>query len=123
MQLLSRAWTIRDLDGRVTSVEGPGVVGAFPTLAPRESYEYSSAVPLNTPVGTQSGHYMFIINGEGVTTTNLEQKMLQVPIAPFSYRTPILDVRRGVGGGGDGAALTGVKGKGRKRRFDDFRRR
>lgn len=80
-------------------------------------------MPLNTPVGTQSGHYIFIIDGKDVTTANLEQKMLQVPIAPFSYRTPTLDVRKGGGGASSGAALTGVKGKGRKRRFDDFRRR
>lgn len=61
VKLLSRSWTIRDVDGRVTYVDGPGVVGAFPTLRPESSYEYSSAAPLLAPVGTQSGHYVFVI--------------------------------------------------------------
>lgn len=61
VKLLSRSWTIRDVDGRVTYVDGPGVVGAFPTLRPESSYEYSSAAPLLAPVGTQSGHYVFVV--------------------------------------------------------------
>lgn len=61
VKLLSRSWTIRDVDGRVTYVNGPGVVGAFPTLPPETSYEYSSAAPLLAPVGTQSGHYVFVV--------------------------------------------------------------
>lgn len=61
VKLLSRSWTIRDLDGRVTYVDGPGVVGTFPTLRPESSYEYSSAAPLLSPIGTQSGHYVFVI--------------------------------------------------------------
>lgn len=89
VQLLSRAWTIRDLDGRVTSVEGPGVVGAFPTLAPSDTYQYSSAVPLHTPVGTQSGHYIFILPDK--EPVEVSKRMLHVPIAPFSYRTPSMD--------------------------------
>lgn len=110
VQLLSRAWTIRDLDGRVTSVEGPGVVGAFPTLAPSESYEYSSAVPLHTPVGTQSGHYVFILQQED--SSEVANRVLQVPIAPFSHRTPTLEKTDGRGPG---------RGRGRRRR-DELRR-
>lgn len=86
VQLLRRAWTIRDLDGRVSRVEGPGVVGDFPTLAPTETFEYSSAVPLQTPLGTQSGHYVFVL--EGGTPG---KRMLQVPVAPFCFRSPSMD--------------------------------
>lgn len=131
VQLLSRAWTIRDLDGRVTSVEGPGVVGTFPTLAPRETYEYSSAVPLSTPVGTQSGHYVFIVNtGDGIdhntvnSANGWQNRMRHVPIAPFSYRAASLDKRRGSALiPGSGGAGSGGKGKGRRRRTDDLRKR
>lgn len=127
VQLLSRAWTIRDLNGRVTSVEGPGVVGAFPTLAPTESYEYSSAVPLSTPVGTQSGHYVFLVNGtQPIRAEELSSKMLQVPVAPFSYRTPSMDTSRKESGAfGSSAQLPrGGKGSsGRRRRNDDMKRR
>lgn len=128
VKLLSRAWTIRDLDGRVTSVEGPGVVGAFPTLAPNESYEYSSAVPLHTPVGTQSGHYMFVtlehsdFPSEHVSATTAA-KMLQVPVAPFSYRTPSMKA----GSSDDVSSLpssasSAMKPTRRKKRSDEGRR-
>lgn len=126
VQLLSRAWTIRDLDGRVTSVEGPGVFGVFPTLAPRESYEYSSAMPLSTPVGTQSGHYVFIVGGGGepVRAEELPPKMLQVPIAPFSYRTPAMDSRtEGQFAVEGGRMASSSKPRGRRRRSDDMKRR
>lgn len=93
IKLLSRAWTIRDLDGRVSVVEGPGVVGAFPILAPRDKYEYSSAVPLQTPVGTQSGHFMFVdlLEPQLQNPQPGVERILQVPVAPFSHRTPSMD--------------------------------
>lgn len=95
VQLLSRAWTVRDLDGRVVNVEGPGVVGDFPTLNPSDSYEYSSAMPLATPFGTQSGYYVFIKgDGNQVNPDNVNQSMLHVPVAPFSYRTPTLESKK-----------------------------
>lgn len=125
VQLLSRAWTIRDLDGRVTSVEGPGVVGAFPTLEPKESYEYSSAVPLSTPVGTQSGHYVFIAGAQTFEgAEEMRKKMLQVPVAPFSYRSPTMDLKREGRSGADGGRIpSATKARGRRRRTDDLRRR
>lgn len=72
--LLSRRWHIRDLDGRQSCVEGPGVVGAFPTLEPQESYSYSSAVTLLAPMGTQHGTYTF----------KRSDSLLEVEIAPFA---------------------------------------
>lgn len=111
VQLLSRAWTIRDLDGRVTRVVGPGVVGVFPVLAPSEIYEYSSGVPLSTPVGTQSGHYVFIGKGE--------RRMLHVPVKPFSYRAPVGEERNGRGEG-RGGPVPDANGRSRN---DDVTRR
>lgn len=127
IKLLSRAWTIRDLDGRVTVVEGPGVVGAFPTLAPQDIYEYSSAVPLHTPVGTQSGHYMFVTLAEEEESERheLASRMLQVPIAPFSHRTPSMDGRQlenNVGASQSSVTQSGKSGR-RKKRNEDNRRR
>lgn len=133
VRLLSRAWTIRDLDGRVTDVQGPGVVGMFPTLLRGESYEYSSGVPLATPVGTQSGHYMFLIVGDDgalpTTCTRVHHQhsamtvgnMLQVPVAPFSHRSPSMDAKL------SDAAVPAVepttKASRRKRRSNDEGRR
>lgn len=60
VQLLTRHWIITDGDGQVREVEGPGVVGEQPSLDPGESFEYTSACPLPTPVGTMQGTYRMV---------------------------------------------------------------
>jgi len=59
-KLLKRHWIIVDADGRKREVKGDGVVGATPDLAPGESHEYASFVPMNTPWGTMEGSYQFV---------------------------------------------------------------
>jgi ApaG protein len=59
-QLLSRHWIITDGNGEVHEVEGPGVVGQQPHLAPGESFEYSSFCPLATPTGNMRGKYWMV---------------------------------------------------------------
>jgi ApaG protein len=56
-QLLSRHWIITDANGKVQEVRGPGVVGEQPVLEPGESFEYTSACPLETAYGTMHGSY------------------------------------------------------------------
>lgn len=56
-QLLGRHWIILDGNGEKLEVEGEGVVGEQPNLAPGESFEYSSGTILATPVGTMYGTY------------------------------------------------------------------
>ncbi len=58
VQLLSRHWRITDGRGMVNIVEGDGVVGEQPVLAPGRSHDYVSGCPLTTPVGRMSGHYV-----------------------------------------------------------------
>ena len=60
VQLLTRHWIITDATGHVEEVRGPGVVGEQPTLAPGESFEYTSGCPLTTPFGTMKGTYQMI---------------------------------------------------------------
>ena len=55
--MVSRSWTITDAMGRVQEVNGSGVVGENPTLAPGGSFEYTSGTPLNTPSGFMMGSY------------------------------------------------------------------
>lgn len=57
VQLLSRYWMITNARGELTEVRGPGVVGEQPVLRPGESYEYTSAAPLNTSSGMMGGSY------------------------------------------------------------------
>jgi ApaG protein len=60
MQLISRHWIITDANGKVEEVQGPGVVGEQPVLAPGQSFEYTSGCPLTTPFGTMHGTYQMI---------------------------------------------------------------
>jgi ApaG protein len=57
VHLLSRHWMITNARGELTEVKGPGVVGEQPVLKPGESFEYTSAAPLNTPSGMMGGAY------------------------------------------------------------------
>ena len=58
VQLQRRHWIITDGHGHVEEVEGPGVVGETPVLAPGASFEYTSFCPLPTPFGTMHGTYL-----------------------------------------------------------------
>lgn len=59
VQLLTRHWRITDGRGMVNLVEGDGVVGEQPTLAPGQSHDYVSGCPLTTPHGSMEGFYTF----------------------------------------------------------------
>ena len=56
-QLLSRHWLITDGNSKVQEVQGPGVVGEQPVIAPGASHTYTSGCLLDTPVGTMEGSY------------------------------------------------------------------
>lgn len=60
VQLLRREWLITDGDGNVQRVEGEGVIGEQPVLAPGEGFEYTSFCPLPTPFGTMHGSYLMV---------------------------------------------------------------
>ncbi len=78
-QLVSRDWIITDATGYQQQVQGPGVVGEQPLLAPGESFEYTSFCPLTTPVGSMHGTYRMVQeNGESFDAV----------IAPFSLAVP-----------------------------------
>ena len=60
VQLLTRHWIITDGRGARHSVEGEGVVGEQPLLAPGESFDYVSGCPLPTPTGSMQGSYHMV---------------------------------------------------------------
>jgi ApaG protein len=79
VQLLSRHWIITDGDGKVEEIRGPGVVGQQPILNPGQSFEYSSACPLQTPFGVMQGTYQMVTpSGDH----------FDIAIAPFSLHEP-----------------------------------
>ena len=57
VRLLTRHWVITDGRGQRHSVEGEGVVGEQPLIAPGGSYDYVSGCPLATPTGHMQGSY------------------------------------------------------------------
>jgi ApaG protein len=79
VQLISRHWIITDAVGKVVEVKGPGVVGNQPTLAPGQSFEYTSGCPLTTPFGSMHGTYQMI---------DQSGEQFDVQIAPFTLTEP-----------------------------------
>jgi ApaG protein len=65
-QLLTRHWFIHDSSGRDTEVEGEGVVGEQPVIAPGQVHEYQSFCVLQSGQGHMEGTYRFI-RADGVT--------------------------------------------------------
>lgn len=57
VQVLNRHWEIIDGDGHIRYVDGEGVVGKKPVLAPGEAFKYHSFAVLPTPWGTMEGKY------------------------------------------------------------------
>jgi ApaG protein len=60
VQLLTRQWVITDGRGHEHTVEGEGVVGEQPMIAPGGSFDYVSGCPLTTPTGSMAGSYHMI---------------------------------------------------------------
>lgn len=56
-KLISRHWFIRDLELNEQEVQGEGVVGEQPLIAPGQTFEYMSGTSLESPVGTMRGSY------------------------------------------------------------------
>jgi ApaG protein len=78
-QLMSREWVITDATGESQRVQGPGVVGEQPVLAPGDAFEYTSFCPLATPVGTMHGSYRMVLD---------DGESFEAAIAPFSLAVP-----------------------------------
>ncbi|WP_445400707.1 Co2+/Mg2+ efflux protein ApaG [Zobellella sp. An-6] len=81
VQLMSRRWLITDANGKKVEVEGSGVVGEQPRIAPGEEYTYTSGVSLETPVGVMEGSYTMVLD---------DGRELQAPIAAFRLAVPNL---------------------------------
>lgn len=79
LRLLTREWTIRDADGKMTQVSGDGVVGKQPWIEPGGTFTYTSGTVLNTPLGSMQGAYG-LITADG--------KPLQAEIPAFSLALP-----------------------------------
>jgi ApaG protein len=78
-RLVSRHWIITDAENRIQEVRGLGVIGEQPMLRPQQSYEYTSAAAIQTPVGTMRGSYQMVAE-DGMT--------FDAPIPEFTLSAP-----------------------------------
>mgnify|MGYP002639913814 CR=1 FL=1 len=82
--LRSRKWIIRNADNEERIVEGPGVVGEYPRLAPSERYEYVSGSPMNTSWGTMEGYFVWEHEDGSLFQTPIGRFFLAPNTAPIS---------------------------------------
>lgn len=79
VQLLGRYWLITNGNGREIEVQGEGVVGEQPHIAPGEEYQYTSGAVIETPLGTMQGHYEMIDENGDAFTIDIPVFRLAVP--------------------------------------------
>ena len=79
VQLISRHWIITDAMNRIEEVQGEGVVGEQPVLAPREAFRYSSGCPLQTPSGTMRGSYRMMTDAGEPFDIEIPEFSLHLP--------------------------------------------
>jgi ApaG protein len=81
-QLVSRRWLIHDSVGRDTEVEGEGVVGEQPVLAPGRVHEYQSFCVLQSGSGHMEGSYRFVRADGGAFEAQIPRFILDAEQAP-----------------------------------------
>lgn len=79
VQLLTRHWVITDGRGARHSVEGEGVVGEQPVIAPGASFDYVSGCPLATPTGAMQGSYHMIAEDGSTFDVDIPRFALLAP--------------------------------------------
>jgi len=82
--LRSRKWIIRNADNDERIVEGPGVVGEYPCLAPNEGYDYVSGCPMDTSWGTMEGYFVWEYEDGTLFQTPIGRFFLAPNTAPIS---------------------------------------
>lgn len=78
-KLLGRHWIITDADGQVQEVDGDGVVGEQPHLAPGEAFQYTSGAVLETDLGVMRGSYRMLAD---------DGTRFEAPIPAFTLAVP-----------------------------------
>lgn len=80
-QLLFRHWRIHDSAAGDSMVDGEGVIGEQPLLAPGGSHEYSSFCVLQSPVGYMEGYFTFV---------RPDGHQFRVPVPRFALNGPLV---------------------------------
>jgi len=78
-KLQTRHWLITDANGRIQEVNGEGVVGEHPHLHPGDSFRYTSAAMIETPVGVMQGKYLMLSDYGEVFAAPIPRFTLSIP--------------------------------------------
>ena len=81
VKLLRRHWHIYDSNGSFREVDGEGVVGIQPVIAPSSSYQYISGCNLRSEIGKMQGTYL-LENQHNKKTFNVTIPAFEM-LAPF----------------------------------------
>jgi ApaG protein len=93
-QLLFRHWLIHDSANGDSVVDGDGVVGEQPLLAPGDRHQYKSFCVLQSPVGYMEGYYTFVRPDGELFKVDVPRFELNGPLVlPNQYREPPLPGR------------------------------
>ena len=79
IQLLSRYWHIKDGNGHIEEIRGPGVIGLKPKIKSNETFNYSSYCSLKTPFGVMRGSFYM---------RKFEEGYFNVLVSPFNLTAP-----------------------------------
>ena len=79
VQLISREWSISDVNGAHHEVQGEGVVGEQPVIEPGGSYDYVSGCPLGAPAGAMEGRYLMVSADGSSFAAEIPRFMLTAP--------------------------------------------
>lgn len=80
VKLLRRYWFIFDSIGTIREVEGEGVVGLQPLIAPGEAHEYVSGCHLRSDMGSMWGRYEML--------REMDRGLLEIAIPKFTLIAP-----------------------------------
>ncbi len=78
-KLMTRHWLITDANGKIQEVNGEGVVGEHPHLSPGDSFRYTSAAMIETPVGVMQGKYQMQSDSGENFNAPIPQFTLSIP--------------------------------------------
>ncbi|WP_373488522.1 Co2+/Mg2+ efflux protein ApaG [Blastomonas sp.] len=79
VQLLTRHWVITDGRGGMQQIDGEGVVGEQPVIAPGKAHDYVSGCPLGTPTGRMEGVYRMLRSDGDVIAVEIPHFPLVAP--------------------------------------------
>jgi len=79
VQLISREWTIANGRGSAQEVQGEGVVGEQPVIAPGTAFDYVSGCPLSSNSGWMEGRYHMVAADGRAFTVEIPRFPLAAP--------------------------------------------